>query len=307
MSARGLMVLAAFLLAVGSSVQALSLDLATGAEKRLESAPEAGSVPVATGPWRAGDGVPTITPEGAVQRTIFRIHAPGASTQILLDPLRQQLEASGFEVLFSCETEGCGGFDFRFALDVAPPPEMYVALGDFRYLSARSKKGAAYVTLLVSRTEEAGYIEITRFGVDDALETTSARGGAITTPVTDNLGARLEAEGHVVLSDLSFGSGSARLGEGPFDTLAALAGYLEGAPGRRVALVGHTDTEGGFEPNVALSRRRAASVRERLISDYGVPASRLDAEGMGYLAPVASNLDAAGREANRRVEAVLLP
>ena len=45
---------------------------------------------------------------------------------------------------------------------------------------------------------------------------------------------------------------------------------------------------------------------ERLVSAHGVPRAQLDAEGMGYLSPIAPNLDAAGREANRRVEAVLL-
>ncbi|MFC6587568.1 OmpA family protein [Sulfitobacter pacificus] len=55
-----------------------------------------------------------------------------------------------------------------------------------------------------------------------------------------------------------------------------------------------------------MSRARARSVRQRLIDGYGVSAARLDAEGMGYLAPVASNIDEAGREQNRRVEVVLL-
>ncbi len=75
----------------------------------------------------------------------------------------------------------------------------------------------------------------------------------------------------------------------------------------RIMLVGHTDSVGGLDPNIALSRDRAASVRQRLIDAYGVAPNRLEAQGMGYLAPIASNLTAQGRETNRRVEAVLLP
>jgi OOP family OmpA-OmpF porin len=75
----------------------------------------------------------------------------------------------------------------------------------------------------------------------------------------------------------------------------------------RVALVGHTDATGSLDANIALSRKRAASVKDRLVRAYGIAVSRLDAEGMGYLAPIASNLTQAGRDANRRVEAVLLP
>ena len=74
-----------------------------------------------------------------------------------------------------------------------------------------------------------------------------------------------------------------------------------------MVLVGHTDSVGLLEPNIALSRSRAESVRQRLINQYGVPEDRIDAHGMGYLAPIATNLTAQGREANRRVEAVLLP
>ncbi|MEM7521233.1 MAG: OmpA family protein, partial [Pseudomonadota bacterium] len=47
-------------------------------------------------------------------------------------------------------------------------------------------------------------------------------------------------------------------------------------------------------------------VRQRLIDEFGVPAAQLDAEGMGYLSPIASNLDPAGRDRNRRVEVVIL-
>ena len=43
------------------------------------------------------------------------------------------------------------------------------------------------------------------------------------------------------------------------------------------------------------------------LRDKGVPGARISSDGVGYLAPVASNLTDAGREANRRVEAMLLP
>ncbi len=62
-----------------------------------------------------------------------------------------------------------------------------------------------------------------------------------------------------------------------------------------------------LDANIALSKRRAGTVRDRLVNEYGVPPGRVAAEGMGYLAPVASNLTPEGRERNRRVEALLLP
>ncbi len=71
-------------------------------------------------------------------------------------------------------------------------------------------------------------------------------------------------------------------------------------------LLEDTDADGDLALNVALSKRRAASVLERLVSDYNVARRQLQAEGVGYLAPIANNLTEVGREANRRVELVLL-
>ena len=76
-------------------------------------------------------------------------------------------------------------------------------------------------------------------------------------------------------------------------------------PARTVARVGHTDSAGGLDGNIALSKQRAGSVLERLVSDYGVSRLQLEAEGMGYLAPVATNLTEDGRNANRRVEVII--
>jgi OOP family OmpA-OmpF porin len=46
-------------------------------------------------------------------------------------------------------------------------------------------------------------------------------------------------------------------------------------------------------------------VRDRLVAEHGIAPERLSAEGVGWLAPRATNATEAGREANRRVEAVV--
>ena len=121
-----------------------------------------------------------------------------------------------------------------------------------------------------------------------------------------DLAGALRTKGHVVLTDLEFETGSSALGAGNFASLDRLAGFMAAEPGARVALVGHTDSIGGLAGNIALSKRRAQSVRQRLIEAHGIDGARMQAEGMGYLSPVASNLEPEGREANRRVEVILL-
>ena len=73
----------------------------------------------------------------------------------------------------------------------------------------------------------------------------------------------------------------------------------------KVLIEGHTDSTGKYENNVKLSERRAEAVRAYLLKK-GVPAERLEARGFGPDRPVATNDTAVGREANRRVEFIIV-
>lgn len=294
---------------------ALSLDLPGNAtlEADVTETPSIYEMPI--GPWRE-DGMPILSEQGNLRQQAWRINGARLTTAQILLPLRAQLTEDGFDILFECQTEGCGGFDFRFATRVVDAPDMHVDLGDFRYLAAErtGDEGTELVSLLISRSAQAGHVQLTRVGPaqeTDAIGTATGQAlssalPAGTPPAPTDLAARLERTGHAVLTDLTFETGSAQLGSGSFASLDALAVYLAAHPERRVALVGHTDSVGALEGNISLSRRRAGSVLERLVSDYGVPRRQLEAEGMGYLAPVASNLTEDGREANRRVEVIML-
>ena len=72
----------------------------------------------------------------------------------------------------------------------------------------------------------------------------------------------------------------------------------------RVQVVGHTDSRGGFDYNIDLSKRRAEAVVEALTARYGVDPDRLKPWGVGYTAPRASNESDIGQAKNRRVELV---
>jgi outer membrane protein OmpA-like peptidoglycan-associated protein len=70
---------------------------------------------------------------------------------------------------------------------------------------------------------------------------------------------------------------------------------------RPILIEGHTDNDGSFAHNRALSAARANAVSKALIA-RGVPAERITTQGMAYLRPIASNDTRAGRALNRRVE-----
>lgn len=302
---------AAALALVPVATAAPGLDLpepATLAEDQVEALSST-RIPVA--PFD-GTQVPAIDAEGRVSRRAWRQPSHGLTTLQILRPLRAQVIAEGFEVLFECEADICGGFDFRFATDTLPAPVMHVDLGDFRFLSARrtGAGGAEYVGLMVSRSDSAAFVQITRVSPPGALAPdlipSSKNPDAAALPDAGlPLAERLERDGRAVLDDLAFASGSAVLEAGAYGSLDALAAYLLEDPARSVVLVGHTDAAGGLEGNIALSRRRALSVRDYLVGALGVPDAQVAAEGVGYLAPLNGNRTEDDRMRNRRVEVVL--
>lgn len=302
-----------FLLLWPALGQALELSLPGSAVLSREIEKDAESYLLPVGPFDDG-AISTLEVEGHFVQQAWRLEAQSITTLQMLSPLRTQLLEGGYDILLDCKGAECGGFDFRFATRVMPAPDMFVDLFDYRFLSARKRADGAepdYVSILVSRSGTTGHIQIIQAAPKGSPVMTVAT-DARQTPVLPVAGADqpvaqgLTERGHVILSDLNFESGSSELGQGQFATLSELAEFLNTDSALRVALVGHTDTVGGLGPNIALSKRRATSVLERLVSEYGVSRAQLDAEGMGYLSPIAPNLTKEGREANRRVEAVLL-
>lgn len=290
-------------------VAAQDLAMPAGARLTTEERSSLGSYALPTGPFADG-AIPTEVIEGAILRQSWRRQGTATTLQ-LLAPLREQIESAGYEVLLDCKTGQCGGFDFRFGTEVLPGPGMYVDLTDFRFLSARGADNTA-ISVLVSRSSTAAFIQMIRVGAAARGEVRTAPPGSGNSPApvlpsaSGPFAETLDTRGRVVLDDLSFETGSASLGAGSFASLQALADYLASHPGREIAIVGHTDSVGSLDNNIALSRKRAASVLDRLVSDFGADRGQLQAGGMGYLAPLTSNLTARGREANRRVEAVLV-
>ena len=285
---------------------------------------------LATGPFAAG-AVPADTVTGGLEQHAFRLDTLKLNTLQVMQALRGQLTDAGYAVAYECDTAACGGFDFRFALDVLPEPQMHVDLGDFRYLAAK-RAGGAVVAVLVSRSADQGFVQVTTIapsGATAALALAASVAAAQAAPdpaptavppvalpvanrvadrVADpsgSLGDSLVAHGSVALEDLIFPSGASGLEDKDYTTLADLAAWLAANPARKVVLVGHTDASGGLAGNIALSKQRAQSVRSWLIQHYGAAPAQIDAQGAGYLAPRDTNLTDTGRTRNRRVEVVL--
>jgi outer membrane protein OmpA-like peptidoglycan-associated protein len=114
----------------------------------------------------------------------------------------------------------------------------------------------------------------------------------------------LNASGHVEVPGIFFDTGKATLKPESEAAVAEIAKLLKADPGLKVYVVGHTDNTASLDLNLKLSRERAEAVVQALVSGHGIEAGRLSGQGVGPLAPVASNDSEDGRAKNRRVELV---
>ena len=110
--------------------------------------------------------------------------------------------------------------------------------------------------------------------------------------------------GHVALYGIYFDFDKTEVKPESNPTLKEIAKLLQQHAALNLYVVGHTDNVGEFNYNMNLSKARADAVVKKLVSDYGLSATRLKAQGVGPLAPVGSNKTEEGRALNRRVELV---
>ncbi len=86
--------------------------------------------------------------------------------------------------------------------------------------------------------------------------------------------------------------------------LDQVANALMATKERHIVVEGFTDSRGSDAHNQDLSKRRAESVRQYVVS-RGYNGDLITSEGMGKASPVADNASAEGRANNRRVEIVV--
>jgi OOP family OmpA-OmpF porin len=110
--------------------------------------------------------------------------------------------------------------------------------------------------------------------------------------------------GTAAIYGIHFDTGSAKLRADSMPALNAVLGLINGRPGSKWVIAGHTDNQGSDSLNIPLSKARATSVVSWLTSQ-GIASDRLEPQGFGSTRPVADNATASGRALNRRVEVSL--
>lgn len=116
---------------------------------------------------------------------------------------------------------------------------------------------------------------------------------------------KVEVGEKIVLNNIFFDSGKAKLRPESYAELGVLRKLMKDNPGLKIEISGHTDNVGSDNFNQQLSEKRAKSVVDYLISQ-GIDASRLKYTGYGESQPIADNSTKEGRQKNRRTEFEIL-
>ncbi len=115
-----------------------------------DAAPDPAGAPGPAGPSQTPEA--TEPPEAPAEATVAGV----------MQGYRERLRALGFEPVWECADEACGGFDFRFGAEILPPPGMLVDVRDFAQLSAERSEPAGppgFVSVLVSRVLDSIYVQ----------------------------------------------------------------------------------------------------------------------------------------------------
>lgn len=252
------------------------------------------------GDYRAFNGIDGRTGElsglplqGRVTR-LFYDRPRDRSTVEIYRHYERSLVDSGAQILFRCDqAERAGCLKARSTNDLQKLSGLRaLSPREGLYLLARRSDGARPVYVAVA---VGGYF------TDVHVIETGADGAGVRAATAAALRRSLETQGHVVAEGLEFAEGTARLIPEAAPAIAEIARLLGEQPTLRLYIVGHTAPGPDLAASRALSEQRAAAVVEALVSQHGIPANRLEAHGLGPLAPVAGGLNEADRRRNQRI------
>jgi len=276
-----------------------AIDLPSSAKLVASDQSDIKNISLVVSTWDRDRGISRFNIMGKTVTNVYQIDGTSLTLDQMFKAIIDDLKNRQFSVELYCNTQVCGGFNFRKSLEIFKPPFMLINVANYSVVTA--KKNNTAVSLIASKLGTTIYLQVVSVGINenDLIQPDIKS-------EMNSFSSTLINEGAIVLDDLIYRSGSSTLGDGPFNSLIELARYLKSTPTASIILVGHSDSTGELSQNIELSKNRAQAVADRLINSHSIDQSRISAEGIGFLSPKTNNSTEISRKKNRRVEAVLI-
>jgi outer membrane protein OmpA-like peptidoglycan-associated protein len=114
--------------------------------------------------------------------------------------------------------------------------------------------------------------------------------------VTESIASRLK------FKTIEFDNNSSELKTSMYRDLDRVVDFLLDNPEFKVRISGHTDSDGSFDFNMDLSKKRAAAIAEYIVYFGRIPAARVETAGYGSTQPIVEEKTEEDKALNRRVE-----
>jgi OmpA-OmpF porin, OOP family len=259
---------------------------------------------------------PPLKLEGARIQIWYEVPGETSSTELIRN-YQNELKGEGFTILYDSTQDQAAVNWINF---LAPFADQKIKTNRSNYVFyAADQQGIRVTSAKLERPQGDIYVYLTavEWPKDDPIYK-AKQGVYVSVDVielrpmvqdmvvvrADEMSKAIASAGRVALYGISFDFNKAEIKPESKPALEEIAKLLKQEPGLRLHVVGHTDSVGGYEFNLSLSKRRAEAVVGALSQEYGIAASQLTPNGVAYLAPVAVNTTEEGRAKNRRVELV---
>ena len=254
------------------------------------------------------------TAEGRTSTRLYRVPIGSAPLEVFRN-YSEGLQERSFKIDYECTGKSCGGGNAMMnflTITQERKAELktsggkaanyaFAATKEQNYLAATGPKGERIVVFV----GQHGTI-IKELAGETIVFARVVQPAVLTDRLVDAsaMAKEIERSGRIALRNIYFDTGKASLKTDSDAALSEIAKLLGAQSALSLYVVGHTDSTGQYEFNLNLSRARAASVVQALVSRHKIDPARLQAAGVGPLSPAASNLDESGQAENRRVELV---
>ncbi len=259
---------------------------------------------------------PPLAIEGALTRIWYEAAGDTSAVELLRN-YEKELATQGFEILYdSTKDEAATKWDNYLAsfggMEINTNRSYYIFYAaekrNIKVLSAKKPRteGDLYISLITVQWDKDDAVYKARRGAYAAIDLIEVKPMTqnMVTVKADEMSKSISSTGRVALYGILFDFNKADIKPESKPALEEIAKLLRTEANLSLHVVGHTDSVGNYETNDALSKRRAEAVVATLVNEFGINASRLTANGVANLAPVAVNTTEEGRARNRRVELV---
>jgi len=231
-------------------------------------------------------------------------HTKEDSALDIIKNIKNDLQRKGYETLYYCERESCGyidGWKFYISEEIGGDVEAQY------YLVSRNKSlnnNDEYIVFYVSDIDVRPRSILHLIKVEkSSLSLAKSENKKVYN--SSELAEKLEMDGRVEVSGIFFDFDSAVLKSESAQALSEISKMLRDNVDAKLYVVGHSDSIGEIGYNLKLSKQRASSVINHLVSIEKTNEKRLEAYGIGPLSPIDKTNGIDSRSKNRRVEIIL--